>query len=128
MGSWWRDIISTALVIFGGVVMFAKLESYNWWLIGSWKGALGVLAATGAVLFLVNLRQLIEMDNLVTFFELLLWAGIIAFFATALSVATTKTEFIVGGALLGAAWLVRLSEDIWVHLAHQDSTRYVSSH
>lgn len=126
MGSWWRDIISLALVIFGGVVMFAKVQSYSWWLIGSWKGALGVLAGTGALLFLVNLQQLINFDTVVNFFEIVLWAGTITFLVTALLVDTTKVEFIWSGALLGATWLVQFFEDVWVHTT-QPNTNYVST-
>jgi len=39
----WRDTLATLLTVFGAVIVFAKLESYSWWLLGTWKGALGVI-------------------------------------------------------------------------------------
>lgn len=128
MKNTWKDMVSAALVVLGGVVMFAKLQSYDWWLIGSWKGALGVLAGIGVALFIVNIQQLLEFDTVANFFQIVLWAATITVIISSLLVTTTKVEFISSGILIGLTWLLQLAQDMWDRVPTHHGTHYVASH
>jgi len=126
MNTTWRDFASTALVTAGGVIMFAKLQEYSWWLIGSWKGALGVLAAFGAGLLIINIQQLLQFETVANAIEIIVWAGAIAMVTTSMLVTTTKAEFIVSGALFGIIWLGQLAQDAWDRVPTHHGTRFVA--
>jgi protein-S-isoprenylcysteine O-methyltransferase Ste14 len=62
MKGMWKEIVSSVIAVVGLVVVFARLESYNWWLIGSWKGALGVIAVLGLVVFAINAVEMFRFE------------------------------------------------------------------
>lgn len=109
----YRDSIATLLAVVGGVVMFAKLNSYSWWLIGSWTGALGVLAVLGLAILLTNAIDLFRTSDESVLIEFSLWLAAAAVTVTSLFAATTKVEFIWSGALIGLAWLAQTVRHAW---------------
>lgn len=123
----WKDVFSSALAVLGGVVVFAKLESYSWWLIGSWKGAIGVLAVIGLGIAFTNIVDFVRMADLPTVGETALWllAATVAFGSVLTD--TTKGEFISVAVLVGLSWLAQLTRDVWVS-AHNHGAKLVTSH
>jgi hypothetical protein len=105
----WRDTLACVLALFGAFVMFAKLNSYSLWLIGSYKGALGVLAVLGLGILLTNIWELINEIDLASFGKTALWILAASVIIPSLIVVTTQTEFIFSGILLGVCWLAQLT-------------------
>lgn len=121
----WRDALATALAIFGGVVVFAKLQSYSWWLIGSWKGALGVIATTGLAIVATYAVDWFGNESLAPFAEMFLWMATATVAIGSLFSTTTKAEFVGTASMIGLSWLVQLGAHAWdtthhspTHLAH----------
>ena len=120
----YRDSISAVIAVIGGVVMFARLESYSWWLIGSWKGALGVLAVLGLAMLLTNIREIYRMADGAAIAEFTLWLAAASMTVAALFSTTTKAEFIWSGALIGLAWLAQTGRHVWRSM-HTPGHRYL---
>ena len=121
----WRDVLASALAVLGAVVVFAKLQSYTWWLIGSWKGALAVLGAIGLAILLTNVVELIRMEDIAVFAEATLWLIAAAVAIAGMLVTTTKTTFISAAIAIGVSWLAQLVHHAWIsththrpHLVH----------
>jgi len=115
----WRDTISALLAVFGGVVMFARLQDYSWWLIGSWKGALGVLAVTGLAIAVTNAVELYKLEDGPALFELFAWLMAATVVIGSLFTTTTQTEFVWSGVFVGFAWLTQTTRDIWRSTHHR---------
>ncbi len=109
----YRDILSIALAILGGVVMFAKLSSYSWVLIGSWAGALGVIAVIGLAIFLLNSLELLKLSDNAAIVEFSVWVAAAVVIVASLGATTTRAEFIASGSLIGAGWLAQMARDWW---------------
>jgi hypothetical protein len=93
--------------------MFAKLNSYSWWLIGSWTSALGVLAVLGLAILLANVVDLFRTSDESIFVESSLWLAAATVTVASLFATTTKAEFIWSGALIGLAWLAQTIRHAW---------------
>ena len=113
MQSTYRDITSAVLAIVGGVVVFARLESYHWWLIGSWKGAVGVLSVLGLAIMLTNILELVRFSDIPSSLEALLWLGAATAAIASLFSTTTKSEFVVTAIAIGVAWLAQTTRHVW---------------
>ena len=50
----WRDIVTTALFILGGAVVYAKVNDYAWVILDSWRSAVALLAVIGLTMIAVN--------------------------------------------------------------------------
>lgn len=109
----WRDVLTSILAIAGAIVVFAKLQSYSWWLIGSWRSALAVVGAIGFAILLVNILELLQMEDVATFAELSLWLITATIVIASLVITTTKGEFIVSAAAIGLSWFVELVSHLW---------------
>jgi len=120
----YRDSISAILVVIGAVVMFAKLSSFSWWLIGSWTGALGVLAVIGLAILLTNVVDLFNTSDESVLAESSLWLAAATVTVTSLFAVTTKAEFIWSGALIGLAWLAQTVRHAW-HSTHTHGHHYL---
>ena len=101
----WRDLFATLLALLGAVVVFAKLESYTWWLIGSWKGALGVVTVIGLGILALYFIDLVEFATVAVAAEVALWITAATVIIASLTTKTTKAEFIWSAALVGMSWL-----------------------
>lgn len=109
----YRDVIAAVLAVLGGVVVFAKINSFTWWLIGSWTGALGVLAVLGLAILLTNVVELWRMEDGPAITEFSLWLLAATVTVASLFVTTNKAEFIWSGSLIGFAWLAQTTRHIW---------------
>ena len=123
----WRDGVASLLALLGAVVMFAKLQSYSWWLIGSWKGALGVLAVVGGAILLTNVVELVRAASLPSMGEVGLWVATATVVIASLFSTTTKAEFVSSGVMIGLAWLSQLTDHSWT-TAHTNKHGYISAH
>jgi hypothetical protein len=123
----WRDIVAAALAIFGGVIVFAKLESYSWWLIGSWKGALGVIIGVGVVVAGTYFIDWFENPTLAPLGEMSLWLLAATVAIGSLLATTTKAEFLSVATLIGVAWLAQLGAHTW-DSTHDHPSHYAHVH
>lgn len=123
----WRDMLAALLLTFGGVVVFAKLQSYSWWLLGSWKGALGVVGVIGLAIMATYIIDWFENDGLGVVWEILLWITAATAVVGSLFATTNKTEFVWSAALIGLAWLSQLSAHTW-DSTHDHTSRLVHAH
>ena len=46
----WRDIVTTLLLAMGSVILYAKLQDYSWWLVGTWRGTVAALGVLGVAM------------------------------------------------------------------------------
>ncbi len=104
-----RDILAGMLTLLGVVVMYAKLQSYSWWLIGSWKGAMAVLAVIGLAVMLTNIAELVKFADLTSFAEAVLWAAVVTLVAVGLFATATKAEFVSTTVLIALAWVAQIT-------------------
>lgn len=109
----WKDLIAGLFAILGIVVVIARLESYSWWLIGSWKGAVGVLAVIGLAILLTHITELIKFSDVFSFSEALVWVTVITSIVASLIIKTNRADFIIVAILLALAWIVQLSHHLW---------------
>jgi len=123
----YQDSISALLAIVGGITVFAKLESYSWWLIGSWKGALGVLAVLGLGMMLTNVQELLKLADGAAITEFSLWLVAATVTIASLFATTNKAEFLWSSAAIGVAWLAQFSHYLW-HLLHTPPHHYSPAH
>jgi hypothetical protein len=123
----WRDMLATIVALCGAVVVFAKLRSYSWWLIGSWKGALGVMAVLGLAVAGLYAIDWVSNQTMAPLGEMFLWGMAAVTIFVSLFASTTKAEFIWSATLLGVAWLVQLTAHAWDtthnHTSHMVSAR-----
>lgn len=123
----WRDMLAALLLTLGGVVVFAKLQSYSWWLLGSWKGALGVVGVIGLAIMATYIIDWFENDGLGVVWEILLWITAATTVIGSLFATTNKTEFVWSSALIGLAWLSQLGAHTW-DSTHDHTSRLVHAH
>lgn len=102
----WRDIFSTIFAIAVAVVLTAKLRSYDWAFLGSWKGAIGALGVLGLMALLVD-----ESD----FSRLNTWGaleGVVALvgvgFLVAGLIVASKTMFVALAISILTFWFLSL--------------------
>jgi hypothetical protein len=113
----YKDTIASALAIAGAVVVFAKLESYSWWLIGSWNGALALLGAIGLGIMLTNITELVEAIGVGSFVETVFWLVAATVVIAGLLTTATHAVFVAAAVAIGAAWLAQMTVDAW-HFRH----------
>jgi len=123
----WRDTLAGCFVTLGGLIVFAKLESYSWWLLGSWKGALGVVAVIGLAVASTYIIDWTQNDGLGVAGEMLLWITAATVAIGSLFATTNKAEFVWSSALIGLAWLSQLFSHTW-DSTHNHTSRLVHAH
>lgn len=124
----WRDIVAAFLAAVGAVVVFAKLQSYSWWLIGSWKGALGVMAVLGLGILLTNVVELVKLEDMASIGEMFLWLIAATVIIAGLFATTTKPEFVTGAVAIGLGWLAQLAGHSWNSSHSHGTHHYVGAH
>lgn len=122
----WRDILNTLLAAAGFTEVWAKMHSYTWWFIGSWKGAMATLGVLGLVLFIVNASELADLDNWFNFGESLLWVAAAAIVVTGLFTAS-QGLFVSAAIVMGVIYLGILVRHIY-HSSHHPTLPYVTAH
>lgn len=124
----WRDAAATIVILIGAVVVYAKLQSYSWWLIGSWKGALGVITILGLLIAALYAIDWVGKQTTATLYEVFLWGMAAVTALVSLLVVTTKAEFVWTAVLIGAAWLTELSVHAWETTHHRNRSHMVGVH
>lgn len=124
----YKDTAASALAIAAAVVVFAKLESYSWWLIGSWNGALAVLGVLGLGIMLTNISELIEAVGMGSFVETVLWLAAATVVIAGLLTTATHAVFVGAAVMIGVAWLAQMSVDMWHYRHPLPGGRYQPSH
>lgn len=123
----WRDILASLLAVLGGVLVFAKLQSYQWWLIGSWKGALGVVGMVGLAILATYAVDWFRNESLGVIPEMILWLAAATVVIGSLFATTTKAQFVWSACLIGLAWLAQLGAHGW-DSTHSHTTHYAHIH
>ena len=119
-----RDMLATLYAVIGAVVVFAKLQSYSWWLIGSWKGALGVVAVLGLGILLVNFAEVFRSVDVPGVLESFMWIIVGTVVIAGLFSATTKLVFLSSALLVGLAYVAELTRHLW-HNRQEHPSRYL---
>ena len=119
--------MSSILVVIGAVVVFAKLESYSWRLIGSCKGALGVIAVLGLAIMLTNAVEFVRFASIPSFLEMFLWLIAATVVIASLLSTTTKAEFVSSAVIIGLGWLAQVSEHAW-YFRQEHKSHYLPAH
>jgi len=122
----WRDMVAGVLAALGAVVVFAKLQDYTWWLIGSYKGALAVIAVLGLAIFVTYAVELFSFATFAVTGELFLWFIAATVIIGSLFTATTQFEFISAASLIGLSWLAEFSGHAW-GTTHKHGPHYLAA-
>ncbi len=117
----WRDGITTALAIFGGVIVWAKFYDYSWAGIGSWRSSVAVLGLTGLAMLLFSgfdyaNRSILNVIEMI--------AGVVAIAVAIVGIfMTSSVLFYVLAGILGGLWLVDTARHAY-HSMNGESTTY----
>lgn len=103
----WRDLFSTLIVILVAVVLIAKLRSYDWAFLGSYKGAIGVMGVLGALMLISDEADFARFNNWGVLEGILALAGIGLVVAGLL--VESKALFVILAIDILAFWLVSVS-------------------
>lgn len=98
----------------GFIVVIAKMQSYSWWLLGSWKSALAVIAVLGLGILLTNIQELVKVFNTSTIIQAVLWIAAATVVVGSLFSQTTQAEFLASAVLIGIAWFAQTMDHILV--------------
>ncbi len=123
----WRDVVASALAILGGLVVFAKLQSYSWWMLDSWSSALVTVGIIGLAIVALYCVDWIHNDSFGAMGEMMLWSVAAAATVLSLTVETTQAEFVLSATLIGLAWLTQFGAHIW-DSTHHHTARYFHAH
>ena len=124
----WRDVLATLLAIAGGVIVFAKLQSYSWAMIGSWRGALGVIAVLGLGMGAVYFVDWIRSETLGVVWEIFLWAVAGTVTIANMASKTSKAGFVWSAVMIGIAWLYQLGNHAWDSSHDRISSHFAHGH
>jgi len=108
-----KDSMATPLAVLGGVVMFAKLQDYHWWLIGSWRGALWVVALAGVFILLTSFKEVISFDSGAGMIEAAWWLLTATVVLGGLTTVTTKLEFVSASVCIAVGYLLQMTRHFW---------------
>ncbi len=115
----WRDIVTTALAIFGGVIVYAKFFDFNWAIIDNWRNSVAVLAITGLAMFVASGFNFANYSILnITEMVLGLAAIVVAVWGI---VAVSAPLFYVLAGVLAALWVVDTARHVY-HSVEGEST------
>ena len=115
----WKDVATTAFLLAGGAVVYAKFYDYSWAFIGSWRGAAAVLGALGLGLLLSSIDYEDSANNSVA--EILV--GLVGLSVAAIGIiVASEMLFYVAASILGVYWLADISRHVWHSMGHGDDT------
>jgi len=116
----WRDLITTALLIAGGAIVYAKFYDYSWAVIGSWRSAVAVLTGIGVAMVGFSRFDIMNMSWLnITETVLGFAVGILAI--VGMAVTSEPTFYVVAG-VLGVLWLLDTARHARHSLISEDTT------
>ncbi len=100
----WRDFFSTIVAIVVVAALVAKLRSYDWAFLGSWKGAVGTLGVLGVLMLLFDEADFLRINTWGAIEGILALAGI--GFAVAGLIVASKILFVALAADMLVFWLI----------------------
>ena len=113
-----KDVATTIVAIVVAVGLVAKLRSYDWAFIGSWKGAVGTLGILGFLMLLFDEADFLRFNSWGMF------EGLFALVGAGLLVAgllvASKLLFVLLAADILAFWLTSLARH---GLSHEPTTQ-----
>ena len=113
----WRDIVTTLLAVAGGVIVYAKLQDYGWWLVSSWRG---VVAALGVIGIAMCITAGGDLDNRSTLNRLEAILGMLSFGLIVVGlIFSSQFISLILATVLGALWLVSTARHIRRSLIHE---------
>ncbi len=122
MKATWRDLVTAALSISGGAIVWAKFYEYSWAVIGSWRSAVAVLLGLGVGIFLFSSFDFSNLSWL-NMAEMVL--GMVAVgVAIAGMIVTSAPLFYITAGVIGAAWLTDTVRHIRHSFMHDTSTTF----
>ena len=110
MKLFWKDLITTLLVIAGGAIVYAKYYNYAWSGIQSWRGAVGWLAVVGLLMFLYSSFSFANR-SILNVTEMVLGAAAIVL-AVVGGIITSEAVFYSFAAVLGVLWLINIARHV----------------
>lgn len=108
-----KDSIATSLAVLGAVAVVAKLLDYNWWLLDSWKGALGVVAVLSSGILVTSWKEVVSFDSGVGMIETAWWLLTATVVIGGLTTATTKLEFVSASICIAVGYLLQITRHFW---------------
>lgn len=118
----WKDIMTTLLALAGAAVVYAKFYDYSWALIGSWRGAVSVLALIGLAMFAFSSFDFSNL-SILNLGEMVFGLAAVALAIVGM-IMTSSFTFYTLAMVLGALWLVDTARDVRRSLAHADVTSF----
>lgn len=109
----WRDLFTTIFAIAIAVVLVAKLRSYDWRFLETWKSAVGVLGVGGLLMVLFDEADFTKLNYWSAFEGLIVLTGI-GLFTAGLLVAS-KTLFVILAADIFVFWLASVTRHEFSH-------------
>jgi len=118
----WRDIVTAALAVAGGAVVYAKFYDYSWAMIGSWRSSVAVLAIAGLAMFAFSGFDFANR-SILNIGEIFLGIVAIGLALTGMVVAS-EPVFYSFAAILGILWLVDTARHARHSLLHEGTTSF----
>ncbi len=118
----WRDMVTTAFMLAGGAIVYAKFYEYSWAVIGSWRSAVAVIAAAGLGMFLFS-RFDFSNFSILNIVEMLV--GFLAIGAAlAGMLVTSELAFYSLAVALGVLWLLDTARHLRHSMIDEGTTSY----
>lgn len=118
----WKDLVTTALFVFGAAIVYAKFYDFSWAVIESWRSAVMVLAAMGIGMFAFSS---FDFDNLSVLNVGEMIVGLAAIgLAIVGSFMASEFVFYSLAILLGAFWLSDTTRHMRHSLMNDDNPTY----
>ena len=108
-----KDIAAATAALTGGLIVFAKLQDYHWWLIGSWRGALAVITVLSVAILFTSLKEIVSFDSGPSMLEAAWWLITATLIIGALFSVTTKLEFLSSATAVGIGCALQLTRHLW---------------
>lgn len=103
----WRDIATAALFVLGVAVVFAKIYSFSWVILDSWRSSVAVLAVIGLAMLAINGFNLADRSwRNVSEMTISIVAGILAVIGLIIS---SPFIFYSVAVLTGVAWVISVA-------------------
>lgn len=103
----WRDLFTTIIAAAVVVILVAKLRSYDWTFLDSWKSAVGVLGVFGGLMAIFDESDFTRLNTWSAIEGILVLAGIGLVIAGLL--VASKALFVILAAVILAFWLTSVT-------------------
>lgn len=107
----WRDLATTALAIFGGIIVDAKFYNFGWAVIDSWRSATAVIGLTGTLMAAVSGFDVTNRSTL-NIIEMILGVAAIGTGMAGLAFGSETLFYALSG-LLFILWAFEIARHAW---------------